>query len=379
MTQPNIPAGWYADPQGAADLLRWWDGARWTEHTHPARQTQPSPAPAAQQQAPQPQVQQPQQQVQQPAPIPQQAPPHQMPQQQVPQQHFAPQQGAPAGVQAPGQQAPHQGGPQGGRPQGGTQWEKGAGQPHGQADPYHQAPGQPYGQGPAGPPGQQQAPGQQPMGVQPMGMAPMGTQGGPQGPVPALFTEPVLVVNQKAKVIEVTNEYSVFDRNGNAIGTVVEVGQNMAKKVLRVVSKLDQYMTHKLEIRDAYGQPQLVLTRPAKLLKSKVLVQRPDGSMVGEIVQKNVIGKIDFAMMVGDQQIGAIRGESWWQWKFQIVDHTGQEVARVTKLVENIASALFTTADNYALEIHQQLPEPLLSLVVASALTIDTALKQDER
>lgn len=28
----DIPAGWYGDPQGQA-RLRYWDGARWTEHT----------------------------------------------------------------------------------------------------------------------------------------------------------------------------------------------------------------------------------------------------------------------------------------------------------------------------------------------------------
>ncbi|WP_191278877.1 DUF2510 domain-containing protein [Nocardioides flavus (ex Wang et al. 2016)] len=26
--------GWYADPQDAS-RLRWWDGERWTGHTHP--------------------------------------------------------------------------------------------------------------------------------------------------------------------------------------------------------------------------------------------------------------------------------------------------------------------------------------------------------
>jgi hypothetical protein len=31
------------------------------------------------------------------------------------------------------------------------------------------------------------------------------------------------------------------------------------------------------------------------------------------------------------------------------------------------------------LQIHYQLPEPLLSLVVATALTVATALKQDSR
>lgn len=43
---PNTPsavaAGWYPDPSGAAGL-RWWDGARWTEHT----QAQAPAAPVA--------------------------------------------------------------------------------------------------------------------------------------------------------------------------------------------------------------------------------------------------------------------------------------------------------------------------------------------
>ena len=38
MTTNGLPsAGWYADPQDAAQL-RWWDGARWSEHTAPVPQ-----------------------------------------------------------------------------------------------------------------------------------------------------------------------------------------------------------------------------------------------------------------------------------------------------------------------------------------------------
>ncbi|MFJ7153232.1 phospholipid scramblase-related protein [Streptomyces sp. NPDC100445] len=203
------------------------------------------------------------------------------------------------------------------------------------------------------------------------------TAGGPGGGT--LFTEPVLVVNQKAKLIELTNEYKVMDQNGHQLGSVTQVGQGVLKKILRFVSSLDQFMTHRLEIRDAHGVPQLLLTRPAKIFKSRVVVTRPDGSPVGEIVQKNVFGKINFAMTADGRQVGAIKAENWRAWNFAIVDHADNEVARITKTWEGLAKTLFTTADNYVLQIHYQLPEPLVSLVVATALTVDTALKQDSR
>jgi hypothetical protein len=40
---------------------------------------------------------------------------------------------------------------------------------------------------------------------------------------------------------------------------------------------------------------------------------------------------------------------------------------------------MFTSADNYLVDIHVALPDPMRSLVVAAALTVDTALKQDSR
>ncbi|MFG2119962.1 phospholipid scramblase-related protein [Streptomyces sp. NPDC048710] len=279
-TQSNTPAGWYPDPHGAAQTLRYWDGAQWTEHTNPAQQAAG----------------------------------------QVPQQQAAPQQPA---AHIPHQQA---------------------------ADPKVQRQVQ------------QQA-----------GVAAGGPGGG------TLFTEPVLVVNQKAKLIELTNEYKVMDQGGREIGAVTEVGQSALRKIFRFLSSWDQFLTHKLEIRDAYGQPQLLLTRPAKIFKSRVIVTRPDGSQVGEIVQQNMIGKINFAMNANGQQVGAIKAENWRAWNFAIVDHADNEVARITKTWEGLAKTLFTSADNYVLQIHYQLPEPLLSLVVATALTVDTALKQDSR
>ncbi|MFZ6004146.1 MAG: phospholipid scramblase-related protein [Actinomycetota bacterium] len=201
-----------------------------------------------------------------------------------------------------------------------------------------------------------------------------GAQGGG-----SIFTEPVLVVNQKAKLIEVNNEYAIYDQNGLQIGAVRQVGQSAAKKVIRVLTSYDQFMTHKLQVVDMHGNVLLALTRPAKLLKSRVIVQDGHGTEVGAIIQQNAIGKIRFNLEAGGQTYGSINAENWRAWNFNIADSAGNEVARVTKTWEGLAKTVFTTADNFVVQIHRPLEEPLRTLVVASSLAIDTALKQDSR
>ncbi len=200
----------------------------------------------------------------------------------------------------------------------------------------------------------------------------------PTGPVPSLYEQSVLLVNQKTKLIELTNEYAVLDGEGRQIGAVVQVGQSAIKKAVRLLGSVDQFLTHHLEVRDANG-PVLVLTRPAKVLKSRVVVQRPDGAPLGEIVQVNVFGKIRFDLVAGGQVVGAIQAENWRAWDFAITDAAGTEVARITKKWEGLARTMFTTADRYVVLVHFRLPEPLASMVIAAALTVDTALKQDSR
>jgi uncharacterized protein YxjI len=195
----------------------------------------------------------------------------------------------------------------------------------------------------------------------------------------SVFDEPVLVVNQKAKIIELNNEYAIYDQNARQIAAVREVGQSTLKKAARMFTSFDQYMTHKLQVVDMSGTPLLTLTRPAKVVKSRIVVQDPAGNEIGQIVQANVFGKIRFALDAGGQTLGSINAENWRAWNFSIRDHTDTEVARITKTWEGLAKTMFTTADNYVVQIHRPLQGPLQALVVAAALSVDTALKQDSR
>jgi uncharacterized protein YxjI len=195
----------------------------------------------------------------------------------------------------------------------------------------------------------------------------------------SLFTEQILVVNQKAKLIEINQEFAVYDQQGKQIGAVRQVGQSAGKKLLRLVSNVDQYLTHKFQVVDSDGRVVLALTRPAKIMKSRLVVEGGSGQEIGQIVQQNMIGKIRFALEVDGRQIGSLNAENWRAWNFNIQDSTGREVARITKTWEGLAKTMFTTADNYVVQIHQPIEQPMHSLVLASALGIDTALKQDAR
>ncbi|HEY3545324.1 MAG TPA: phospholipid scramblase-related protein [Propionicimonas sp.] len=195
-----------------------------------------------------------------------------------------------------------------------------------------------------------------------------------------LLTEPVLVVNQKAKLFELKSEYAVYNQHGQMVGTVREIGISLTRLAMG-----GNDGTRRLQIVDMNGRVLMTLTRPAKVLKSKIIVMGADGTEVGQIVQENVgvlAGlssrfNIHFRLESGGQRLGSINAESWRAWDFNIQDAAGTEIARITKTWAGLAKESFTKADNYVLEIHRPLEERLRSLVVATALAVDTALKQD--
>ena len=194
-----------------------------------------------------------------------------------------------------------------------------------------------------------------------------------------LLSRNVLVINQKAKLIELTDEYRIRDEEGNDIGYIREEGQSVVKKAARFLTDLDQFFTHRLAVYDRDGQKVVELLRPRKIMKSRVEITDGSGLPVGTIVQKNVFGKKRFALEgASGEPLGAINAENWRAWDFAIEDATGAEVGRITKKWAGLLKEGFTTADNYVLEISGQVSGELRLMMLGSAAGVDLALKQDE-
>jgi uncharacterized protein YxjI len=197
--------------------------------------------------------------------------------------------------------------------------------------------------------------------------------------VSGLLTRNILVISQKPKFIELTNEYEIIGEDGTPVGTIRQEGQSKARKLLRLVSSVDQFLTHTLAVYDADGTKVLELVRPAKVFKSTVEVHDAAGARVGKIVQENIVGKKRFRLDGPSEEVlGSIDAENWRSWDFAIHDVTGNEVGRITKKWAGILREGFTTADHYLLHISGDVSGPLRTLMVASAAGVDTALKQDD-
>lgn len=195
-----------------------------------------------------------------------------------------------------------------------------------------------------------------------------------------LLTANLLVVNQKAKLIEMTNQYAIRDADGNELGRIEQEGQSKLKKAVRLVGGFDQFMTHTLGVYDAGGNRVLQLTRPRKVFKSRLEVEDSGGRKVGEIVQKNVFGKISFDFVdPNGRSVGRIKAENWRAWNFAIVDDTDREIGRITKKFVGALKGMFTTADNYVVEIDPSVTGDLRLFALGAAAGVDTALKQDDR
>jgi uncharacterized protein YxjI len=183
------------------------------------------------------------------------------------------------------------------------------------------------------------------------------------GPDLAIHSEPILVINQKGKLVELRAEYAVYDRNG-----------------LQLAAVRGKRMSSRIQVVDMAGRSLLDLRREATLLSSKVIVTGEDGAKVGRIVPSKNLNQVDRSFKledVGNEMIGAVYAEDRRQHRdFNVQDTRGSVVARISKTRAGLAKELFTKGDNYVLEFPGHLTGPLRLLSIATALIVDRSFHQ---
>ncbi len=179
----------------------------------------------------------------------------------------------------------------------------------------------------------------------------------------AIHSEPVLVINQRGKLVELRAEYAIYDREGRQVAAVR--GKRLSSRV---------------QLVDMTGRSLLELRRQSTLVSSKIVVNDEDGTKVGRIVpsfnpnQRDRVFKLEDWK---DKNVGAVFGEDRAKHRdFNVQDRSGSVVARISKTRAGLAKELFTKGDDYVLEFPGHLTGPLRLLSIASALMVDRSFHQ---
>jgi hypothetical protein len=199
------------------------------------------------------------------------------------------------------------------------------------------------------------------------------------GMVPAagsLLAQQVLVVRQRLKLVELRNDYDVFDPGGRQLGAVVQATQSPLAFLARLFTSWDVTLPTTLHIFGPGGQLELVVHKPWFTWRCQVL--RPDGQPLGEITKQVRLGRARFALLdPRGARLGEVRAHNWRAKDFSVLDAAGQAIARVTKRWAGLRE-LFTDADTYVVEVSPAAVDPLRSLAVATCLVIDVVMKQKD-
>lgn len=183
-------------------------------------------------------------------------------------------------------------------------------------------------------------------------------------------------VRERVAVIKLTDTYDLVDPESKAvIGIAWENVSGWIKFFRLLLNK--SLLPTRVEICPGEGQPPvLILKRNVGFLRKKVIVLDGSGAPLGYFKSKIFSLGGGFIVFSPDgRQFADVKGD-WKGWNFKFLDNAGQEMGLVTKKWAGFGKELFTSADNYIVEIKEGTANN--GLLLAAAIAIDTVLKEKQ-
>lgn len=187
----------------------------------------------------------------------------------------------------------------------------------------------------------------------------------------------LFVIKEHVGLFKAANNYDVFDaQTGEIILNCRENRLGFFTKLLRFTD-LKLMTPFHVDVHTPDGEQVLSVRRGSVLLRSNVTVRDSNDNHIGSFRQKLLsIGGTFYVMDHNDEELCLLKG-TWTSWEFDFI--AGKTVlAKVRKKWTGIGKEIFTTADNYVLEISDAVPpdHPVRQLILAAVFCIDMVLKE---
>ena len=184
-------------------------------------------------------------------------------------------------------------------------------------------------------------------------------------------------VKEHVGMFKASNSYDVMDpQTQQILMHCREERLGFFTKFLRF-TKYKKMTPFEVIIRTPEGQPILCVKRGVNLFLSKVDVLDENGQRIGGFKQKFFsLGGAFQVLGANDEPLCELRGKILgWDFTFKVGE---QEIGKVTKKWAGLGKELFTSADNYILQIADSVPpdHTVRQMIVAAVMCIDLVLKE---
>ena len=192
-----------------------------------------------------------------------------------------------------------------------------------------------------------------------------------------LLNRNLYFVKEHLGIFKAANNFDIYDPESNQIIMVCrEENLGFFTKIFRF-SDYKRMTPFDIEIRTEAGQKILSIKRGVSFFISKVSVYDERDNLVGFFKQKffSIGGKFD-VLDTNENVVCTLKGK-WTSWDFKFMKDN-VELAHVAKKWAGLGKELFTSADNYMLQINNQVPadNPVRILILAAVMCIDMVLKE---
>lgn len=192
-----------------------------------------------------------------------------------------------------------------------------------------------------------------------------------------VLSQNVFLVKEHLGIFKAANNYDIHDpQTGEIIMECREEGLGFITKLLRFTD-FKRMTPFNVQIKTPEGKQIVRITRGISIFLSKVTVLNENDQIIGGFKQKLFsIGGSFSVLDSNENPVCMLRGK-WTGWDFKFMDGE-TELAHVSKKWAGIGQELFTSADNYALEISESVPtdDAVRQLILAAVMCIDMVLKE---
>ena len=193
----------------------------------------------------------------------------------------------------------------------------------------------------------------------------------------AVINHNLFLIKEHIGLFKAANNYDVYDpATGDLIMECREPNLGWFTKLLRFTD-YKRFTPFDVQLRTPQDERIVRVQRGISIFMSEVEVRDGDNELLGRFIQKlfSIGGKFDL-VDANNQPLCSLEG-NWVGWEFNFKQ--GDTVlAHVTKKWGGIGAEMFTSADNYILEINPIVEQDsdLRRLIIAAVMCIDMVLKE---